>query len=91
MTILMIIIRIKIDKCPHIRKIKNKYRTLYILILKYKENLSQKIREKIDTPKYKSEAITHYFFRNRYIIRNGERASLPMSRIVFFRYGRIKT
>ena len=42
-----------IDKCFHSRKMKNKYRTLYIPITKYKENLSQKMREKIDTPKYK--------------------------------------
>jgi transposase len=30
-----------------------KCRTLYIPVLKYKENLSQQMREKIDTPKYK--------------------------------------
>src|SRR5215469_8902312 len=34
-------------------KKQKKYRTLYIPILKYEENLSQKMREKIDTPKYK--------------------------------------
>jgi len=41
------------DKCFQSRKGKKNYRTLYIPILKYKENLSQKMREKIDTPKYK--------------------------------------
>jgi len=38
-----------------------------------------------------SEAIARYFFRNRYIIRNGEVATPPMPRVGFFRYGRIKT
>jgi hypothetical protein len=42
-----------IDKCIHSRKEVNKFRTLYIPILKYEENLSQKMREKIDSPKYK--------------------------------------
>ena len=42
-----------IDKCLHTKKKRNKYRTLYIPILKYKENLSQKMKEKIDTSKYK--------------------------------------
>jgi transposase len=41
------------DKCIKSRKGKKKYRTLYIPISKYEENLSQKMREKIDTPKYK--------------------------------------
>jgi hypothetical protein len=44
--------------CPHVdkciqAKVKKKYRTLYIPISKYKENLAQKMREKIDKPKYK--------------------------------------
>jgi transposase len=47
-----------IDKCIRSRKKgkgekQKKYRTLYIPITKYEENLSQKMREKIDTPKYK--------------------------------------
>ena len=42
-----------IDKCLHSKKMDNRYRTLYIPILRYEENLSQKMREKIDTPKYK--------------------------------------
>ena len=41
------------DKCLHSKKKEKKYRTLYIPILKYKENLSQQMREKIDTPKYR--------------------------------------
>jgi transposase len=47
------------DGCPHagrcIRggKKPKKCRTLYIPVLRYKENLSQQMREKIDTPKYK--------------------------------------
>jgi len=41
------------DKCLHSKKKEKKYRTLYISVLKYEENLSQKMREKIDTPKYK--------------------------------------
>jgi transposase len=47
-----------IDKCIRSRKKQTnkkqkKYRTLYIPITKYEENLCQKMREKIDTPKYK--------------------------------------
>ena len=42
-----------IDKCLHSWKKGKKYLTLYVPILKYKENLSQQMREKIDTPKYK--------------------------------------
>ena len=42
-----------LDKCIRSKRRENKYRTLYIPILKYKENLSQQMREKIDTPKYK--------------------------------------
>ena len=41
------------DKCMHSGKKEKKYRTLYIPISKYEENLSQKMREKIDTAKYK--------------------------------------
>ena len=41
------------DKCIQSRKRNKKYRTLYIPILQYEENLSQKMREKIDRPKYK--------------------------------------
>jgi len=41
------------SKCMHSKKRQGKQRTLYIPISKYKENLSQKMREKIDTPKYK--------------------------------------
>jgi len=41
------------DKCIHVKNKKKKYRTLYIPIIKYEENLCQKMREKIDTPKYK--------------------------------------
>ena len=41
------------DKCFQSKKNKTKYRTLYIPVLKYKENLSQKMREKIDKPEYK--------------------------------------
>jgi transposase len=41
------------DKCIPIKNEKRKYRTLYIPITKYKENLCQRMREKIDTPKYK--------------------------------------
>jgi hypothetical protein len=36
-----------------IRSLRKKYRTLYILKPKYEENLSQKMRENIDKPKYK--------------------------------------
>ena len=42
-----------IDKCLRTKRKKNKYRTIYIPISKYEENMSQKMREKIDTPKYK--------------------------------------
>jgi len=41
------------DKCFHSKNIKKKQRTLYIPVSKYKENLSQQMREKIDKPKYK--------------------------------------
>jgi hypothetical protein len=41
------------DKCIKTKNGKKKYRTLYIPISKYEENLSQQMREKIDTPKYK--------------------------------------
>jgi len=41
------------EKCFHSRKSRKKHRTLYIPVLKYKENLSQQMREKIDKPKYK--------------------------------------
>jgi hypothetical protein len=40
------------EKCIRSKKGK-KYRTLYIPVSKYDENLCQKMREKIDTPKYK--------------------------------------
>src|SRR5215469_16407159 len=40
------------DKCINLKH-KKRYRTLYIPIAKYKENLSQQMREKIDTAKYK--------------------------------------
>jgi len=40
-------------RCMHSKKKQGKQRTLYIPIPKYKENLAQKMREKIDTPKYK--------------------------------------
>ena len=40
-------------RCMHSKKKQGKQRTLYIPISKYKENLAQKMREKIDTPKYK--------------------------------------
>jgi len=44
-------------KCPYagqcIRSKKKTYRTLYIPILKYAENLAQRMREKIDKPKYR--------------------------------------
>jgi len=42
-----------VSKCLKTKKKEKKYRTLYIPITKYAENLSQKMREKIDTPKYK--------------------------------------
>jgi len=41
------------DRCMHSKKKQGKQRTLYIPILKYKENLAQKMREKIDKPKYR--------------------------------------
>ena len=41
------------DRCIHSNKKQRKQRTLYIPISRYKENLAQKMREKIDTPKYK--------------------------------------
>jgi hypothetical protein len=41
------------DKCMHSKKKEKKYRTLYIPISKYKENLCQKMRENIDKLKYK--------------------------------------
>ena len=41
------------DRCMHSKEKQGKQRTLYIPISKYKENLAQKMREKIDTPKYK--------------------------------------
>jgi len=41
------------DKCFQSKKSKKKYRTLYIPVLGYEENLSQKMRENIDKPKYK--------------------------------------
>jgi hypothetical protein len=40
-------------RCIHSKKQQGKQRTLYIPITKYPENLAQKMREKIDTPKYK--------------------------------------
>ena len=42
-----------LSKCLHSRKTQKKNRTLYVPVSKYKENLSQKMREKIDTPKYR--------------------------------------
>ncbi|MCL2102301.1 MAG: transposase, partial [Fibromonadales bacterium] len=42
-----------VSKCLKTKKKEKKYRTLYIPIRKYEENLSQKMREKIDKPKYK--------------------------------------
>ena len=42
-----------VARCLHTKKKQKKYRTLYIPVLKYEENLCQKMREKIDTPKYK--------------------------------------
>jgi len=41
------------DKCIHAKGKEKKYRTLFIPVLKYEENLCQKMREKIDTAKYK--------------------------------------
>jgi hypothetical protein len=40
-------------KCIRAKGKEKKYRTLFIPILKYEENECQKMREKIDTPKYK--------------------------------------
>jgi transposase len=42
-----------IDKCIRRGKKQKEYRTLYIPISKYEENLSQQMREKIDTAKYR--------------------------------------
>jgi len=42
-----------VDKCMHSKKGHKKRRTLYIKKMKYQENYSQKMREKIDKPKYK--------------------------------------
>jgi len=39
---------------------------------------------------FDSEAIIRFFLRNRNIIRNNEAALLPIPRVGFFRYGRIK-
>ena len=41
------------DKCIRNRNSVKGYRTLYIPVSKYKENLCQQMREKIDKPKYK--------------------------------------
>ena len=41
------------DKCMHSKKGQKKRRTLYIKKMKYQENYCQKMREKIDKPKYK--------------------------------------
>jgi len=41
------------DRCIHSGKKQRKCRTLYIPIKRYKENLAQKMREKIDRPKYR--------------------------------------
>jgi len=41
------------DKCVHSKNNKKKYRTLYIPVSKYKENLCQKMRENIDKPRYR--------------------------------------
>ena len=41
------------ERCIHSNRKQRKQRTLYIPISKYKENLAQKMREKIDKPKYK--------------------------------------
>ena len=41
------------DECIHTKSSKKQYRTLYIPITTYEENLCQKMREKIDTPKCK--------------------------------------
>ena len=42
-----------VKKCVHRNNKKKKNRTLFIPVSRYEENLSQKMREKIDTPKYK--------------------------------------
>jgi transposase len=41
------------EKCISARSKKKKYRTLYIPVSDYDENLSEKMRDKIDDPKYK--------------------------------------
>jgi len=41
------------DRCIHSKNKQKKYRTLLIPVLKYKENLCQKMRENIDKPRYK--------------------------------------
>ena len=41
------------ERCIHSNKKQRKQRTLYIPISKYMENLAQKMREKIDKPKYR--------------------------------------
>jgi hypothetical protein len=41
------------EKCISSKSKKKNYRTLYIPILDYEENLSEKMRDKIDNPKYK--------------------------------------
>jgi len=41
------------DKCVQSKRSKKKQRTLYIPVSKYEENLSQKMREDIDRPRYK--------------------------------------
>ena len=43
------------DECIHTKSSKKQYRTLYIPITTYEENLCQKMREKIDTPKCKQK------------------------------------
>ena len=43
----------KLDKCIAMRTGKNPVRTLYIIDRKYKDNLSEKMREKIDNPAYR--------------------------------------
>jgi len=39
-----------IEKCINVKKSKNPVRTLYVADQKYEENLSEKMREKIDEP-----------------------------------------
>jgi hypothetical protein len=41
------------ERCIHSNKKERRCRTLFIPIQRYEENLAQKMREKIDTPKYK--------------------------------------